>query len=75
MDGGGERHSVGASEVETVLPKVGSGSRVAVVGGRHAGAVGALAAIHTERFCVDVLLAGGALACGIEYEDVTKLQA
>ncbi len=69
-----ERHSVAVREVETVIPRLGSGSRVVLLAGSRAGAVGALAAIHTDRYCVDVQLAHGVLLQGIEYEDVTRVQ-
>jgi DNA/RNA-binding protein KIN17 len=75
--GTGERLKMDQAELQTVLPSI--GGRVLILAGRRAGSTGTLAAVHADRFVVDVQCGGGGgggdgeVVRGLEYEHVCKL--
>ena len=84
ISGSSDVLKVDVDDLETVLPLV--GGTVRILRGPHRGSNGVLLEIHEDRFCADVQLlvpppAGqqrgearaGAKVCGLEYEDVCKV--
>ncbi|KAJ8919982.1 hypothetical protein NQ315_006512 [Exocentrus adspersus] len=72
---GGKKLKIDQEHLETVIPAI--GKQVKVVNGAYRGEIATLLSLNEKNFCVDIEISTGLLKgrklCGVEYEDICKL--